>query len=112
MLVTGVLFTYDALHVPLKVPAALVQVIPLGDAVTVPVPVPLPVTTKAKFPTGIRRRIIVEMTVEELPATSLGYGGGLEAARLFLDRTTVRPRGFFEIGRRNLFGKNRSIDFF
>jgi outer membrane protein insertion porin family len=62
----------------------------------------------------------VVITVEELPATSIGYGGGLEAGRqalktadeTFEDRVFVAPRGFFEIGRRNLWGKNRSIDFF
>lgn len=62
----------------------------------------------------------VIVTVEELPATSVGYGGGLESGRqprqtpegTFEDRTFVAPRGFFEIGRRNLWGKNRSVDFF
>ena len=62
----------------------------------------------------------VIVAVEELPPTSIGYGGGLEAGRqplkapdgTFQDRTFFAPRGFFEIGRRNLGGKNRSIDFF
>jgi outer membrane protein insertion porin family len=62
----------------------------------------------------------VVVSVEELPPTSLGYGGGLEGGRqplrtpsgTFEDRTFLAPRGFFEIGRRNLWGKNRSIDFF
>ena len=62
----------------------------------------------------------VVITVEELPATSISYGGGLEGGRQPLktpsgavdDRTFIAPRGFFEIGRRNLFGKNRSVDFF
>lgn len=62
----------------------------------------------------------VVITVEELPATSVGYGGGLEGGRQALktsaetveDRAFVAPRGFFEIGRRNLWGKNRSVDFF
>lgn len=62
----------------------------------------------------------VIVTVEELPATILSVGAGLEADRLprkredgtIDDRLTLAPRGFFEIGRRNLGGKNRSIDFF
>ena len=55
-----------------------------------------------------RRDVLV--TVEESPATTLGYGGGVE----FQDVETVEfaPRGFFEIGRRNLWGKNRSINLF
>ncbi|MFO7692958.1 MAG: BamA/TamA family outer membrane protein [Vicinamibacterales bacterium] len=55
-----------------------------------------------------RRDVLV--TVEESPATTLGYGGGVE----FQDVETVEfaPRGFFEIGRRNLWGKNRSVNLF
>jgi len=55
-----------------------------------------------------RRDVLV--TVEESPATTLGYGGGVE----FQDVETIEfaPRGFFEIGRRNLWGKNRSINLF
>ncbi len=62
----------------------------------------------------------VIVAVEELPATSIAYGGGLEGGRqplktpdgAFEDRTFFAPRGFFEVGRRNLWGKNRSIDLF
>jgi outer membrane protein insertion porin family len=62
----------------------------------------------------------VIVSVEELPATSISYGAGFEGGRralqtaegLFQDKVVVAPRGFFEIGRRNLWGKNRSIDFF
>jgi outer membrane protein assembly factor BamA len=59
------------------------------------------------------------VNVEEAPATTIGYGGGLEFGRT--TRTTVEgpedrfefaPRGFFEVGRRNLFGGNRSINLF
>jgi outer membrane protein insertion porin family len=67
-----------------------------------------------------RRDLLV--TVEEAPATSLGYGGGLEAGRRLQrtptdggapdERIEVAPRGFFEIGRRNLFGGNRSVHLF
>ena len=67
---------------------------------------------------GNRRDILI--VVEEAPATTVGYGGGLEmsqrlratesgAARAQLE---FAPRGFFQIGRRNLWGKNRSIDLF
>ena len=60
------------------------------------------------------------VSVEELPATSTSVGGGLEARRQFhtladgtvTDRIDFAPRGFFGIGRRNLGGKNRSVDFF
>jgi outer membrane protein insertion porin family len=66
-----------------------------------------------------RRDVLV--TVEEGPATAIGYGGGLEASsvlRAGLDgggaeeRLEFAPRGFFDIGRRNLGGKNRSINLF
>jgi outer membrane protein assembly factor BamA len=52
----------------------------------------------------------VVVTVEESPATTLGYGGGVE----FQEVETVEfaPRGFFEVGRRNLWGKNRSVNLF
>ena len=67
-----------------------------------------------------RRDVLV--TLEEAPVTTIGYGGGLEARQV--PRRTVEgggvateqlefaPRAFFEIGRRNLFGKNRSINLF
>ncbi len=68
-----------------------------------------------------RRDVIVE--VEEAPATRLAYGGGLEVSQRLrrtvavagsqaVERIEFAPRGFFEIGRRNLFGRNRSIDLF
>lgn len=64
------------------------------------------------------RDILVE--VEEAPSTTVAYGGGLEAGRRArtgesgqaVDRVEVAPRAFFEIGRRNLWGKNRSINLF
>jgi outer membrane protein assembly complex protein YaeT len=55
-----------------------------------------------------RRDVVV--TVEESPATTLGYGGGIEFQEV--ENVEVAPRGFFEIGRRNLWGKNRSINLF
>jgi outer membrane protein insertion porin family len=65
-----------------------------------------------------RRDLLVQ--VEEAPARVLGLGGGLEGG--FVSRTgpdglaedvfEVAPRGFFQIGRRNLFGKNRSVNLY
>lgn len=52
----------------------------------------------------------VLVTVEEADATSIGFGGGFELQ--IAERIEAAPRGFFEIGRRNLWGKNRSIDLF
>ena len=65
-----------------------------------------------------RRDVLVE--VEETPPTVLGYGGGLEGGSLLRtgengvaeERFEIAPRGFFQIGRRNLWGKNRRIDLF
>ena len=62
----------------------------------------------------------VIVTVDELPTTSTSVGGGLQGGRRALtasdgsvaDRLEFAPRGFFEIGRRNLWGKNRSVDLF
>jgi outer membrane protein insertion porin family len=66
-----------------------------------------------------RRDVLI--TVEEAAATSVGYGGGLEAGKVLRagatgggaqERLEFAPRGFFDIGRRNLGGKNRSINLF
>jgi len=62
----------------------------------------------------------VLVSVEEAPATTIGYGGGIEAEQETLteaggtagERLEFNPRAFFEIGRRNLFGKNRSVSLF
>ena len=63
-----------------------------------------------------RRDVLV--TVEESPATSMAYGGGIEGAKrlrevngLAVPALEVAPRVLFDIGRRNLWGKNRSINF-
>ncbi len=63
------------------------------------------------------RDVLVE--VEEAPSTTLQYGGGLEAGRRLRpaeveggaaeERIEIAPRGFFQISRRNLWGKNRSV---
>ena len=68
-----------------------------------------------------RRDVIIE--VEEAPATTLAYGGGLEVSQRLrrdsgdegsaaVERIEFAPRGSFQIGRRNLWGKNRSINLF
>ena len=70
---------------------------------------------------GNRRDVVV--VVEEAPATTLGYGGGFEISQRLrretdaagsqaVERIEFAPRGFFEIGRRNLWGRNRSINLF
>ena len=67
---------------------------------------------------GSKRDVLV--TVEEAPATTVGYGGGLELTRRLragpdgqaVERIELAPRGFFDIGRRNLGGKNRSVNLF
>ncbi len=69
--------------------------------------------------TGDRRDILV--IVEEAPVNTIGYGGGLEGTQVLRTNTRtglpeqvieISPRGFFEIGRRNLWGKDRSVDLF
>ena len=65
-----------------------------------------------------RRDILV--SVEEAPATTIGYGGGLQGGRRLLtsvdgqavERVEVAPSGFVEVGRQNLWGKNRSLNLF
>jgi outer membrane protein insertion porin family len=68
---------------------------------------------------GTRRDVLV--TVEEAPVNTIGYGGGLEGTMVIRTNAQtglpeqvfdVAPRGFFEIGRRNLWGKDRSVDLF
>jgi outer membrane protein insertion porin family len=63
----------------------------------------------------LRRDVVVEL--EDAPATGASYGGGLEMGQFSrrgadgtaVDRFGIAPRGFFEVTRRNLFGKNRSL---
>ena len=64
----------------------------------------------------------VLVAVEEAPATTFSYGGGVEGSRRLLregpddgqtvERFEFAPRGFVDIGWRNLWGKNRTINFF
>ena len=69
---------------------------------------------------GLRDVVVI---VEEAPATSVGYGGGFEASvRLrrqrgadgsqAVEQLEFAPRSFLQVGRRNLWGKNRSVDLF
>jgi outer membrane protein assembly complex protein YaeT len=64
-----------------------------------------------------RRDLLV--TVEEADPTAVGYGGGFEVGPAIQETDGVAdetlefaPRAFFEITRRNLFGKNRSVNLF
>jgi outer membrane protein insertion porin family len=68
---------------------------------------------------GDRHDVLI--IVDEAPVHTIGYGGGVEGAYVLKtnaatglpeERFDVAPRGFFEIGRRNLWGKNRSLDLF
>ncbi|HSC26389.1 MAG TPA: POTRA domain-containing protein [Vicinamibacterales bacterium] len=70
---------------------------------------------------GTSNRHDILVTVAEAPATTIGYGGGIEASpRLRAagpggaaeERLEFAPRGFFDVGRRNLWGKNRSVNLF
>lgn len=61
----------------------------------------------------------VVVAVEEARQTTIGYGGGLQADRVLRqpedtpeERYEFAPRGFFEIGRRNLGGRNRSLNLY
>jgi outer membrane protein insertion porin family len=63
----------------------------------------------------------VVITVEESLRTTIGYGGGAQIDRLLRadepggearDVYEFAPRGFFEIGRRNVGGKNRSLNLY
>jgi outer membrane protein insertion porin family len=62
----------------------------------------------------------VLVTVEEAPLTTLGYGGGFEVRSKVVradpaaasEKLEFAPRASFEIGRRNLFGTNRSVNLF
>lgn len=77
-------------------------------------------------------RYDVIVTVEEAPVTTIGYGAGLEGGQRLRTaaglpdpqrpgapadpgvetRFEFAPRGFFEVGRRNFLGKNRSVNLF
>jgi outer membrane protein insertion porin family len=63
----------------------------------------------------------VVIAVEEARQSTIGYGGGLQVDQVLRsqdngdttsERYEVAPRGFFEIGRRNLGGRNRSLNLY
>jgi outer membrane protein insertion porin family len=66
------------------------------------------------------RDATIVISVAELPRTTAGVGGGLEGGRrtstnangLVSDALDLAPRGLFEIGRRGLGGRNRSVNLF
>lgn len=66
-----------------------------------------------------RRDVLVQL--EEAPPTTIGFGVGIESGTRLRptgeggqaeERFEIAPRGFFEIGRRNLWGKNRAVNLF
>jgi outer membrane protein assembly complex protein YaeT len=67
---------------------------------------------------GESQRRDVLIIVEEAPSTTIGYGGGLELSERLgrgdagtaQEEYELAPRGFFEVGRRNIGGKNRSVN--
>jgi outer membrane protein insertion porin family len=70
---------------------------------------------------GEQNRRDVVITVEEAPVMTISYGGGLEGGKRrvrtsetpeVVEEFQVAPRGFFQVSRRNLFGKDRSLDLF
>jgi outer membrane protein insertion porin family len=74
--------------------------------------------TELHHPAETTRDLLV--TIEESPPSTIGYGLGAEGRLLArqdengvaTDRFDVAPRTFFEYGRKNLFGKNRSFNVF
>jgi outer membrane protein insertion porin family len=66
--------------------------------------------TIAELQHGQEKQSDVLVTVEEAPTMTIGYGGGVEFQKV--ETNEFAPRGFFEIGRRNLWGKNRSVNLF
>jgi outer membrane protein assembly complex protein YaeT len=70
-------------------------------------------------PGEARRDVLIQL--EEADRTTLGWGGGIEGTLRARptgpggsaeDHLELAPRGFFEIGRRNLWGTDRSVNLF
>ncbi|HWB28995.1 MAG TPA: POTRA domain-containing protein [Vicinamibacterales bacterium] len=100
---------------------------PAGDAV-------LSAAQERLVETGVFRRVTITpadqfggereahliVSVVENPRTTIGYGGGLEGGRYLRaavgggneDYLGFAPRGFFEVTRRGLGGRDRSVNFF
>jgi outer membrane protein assembly factor BamA len=77
--------------------------------------------TIEEIPHGSEPRRDVLVRVEEAPPTTVGVGGGLEGGSRLQptgpdgsaeERFEIVPRAFFEVGRRNLWGKNRAVNLF
>lgn len=76
------------------------------------------ITTESRLTGESEANILISVT--EAPTVTLGFGGGLEggtrlrtvAPDTFEDHLELSPRGFFQIGRRNIGGRNRSVNFF
>lgn len=74
--------------------------------------------TEVPHPGEPRRDLLI--TVEEADRTSLAYGAGAEVIPITVagpggvaeQQYDLAPRGSFEMGRRNLWGKNRSVNLF
>jgi outer membrane protein assembly complex protein YaeT len=79
-----------------------------------------PQLTELRHGDETRRDLLV--TVEEADPTTLGYGGGVEGRLRVVpsevaggpaeEKFEVAPRAFVDLGRRNLFGTNRSLNLF
>jgi len=77
-----------------------------------------PQLTELRHGDETRRDLLV--TVEEAAPTTLGVGGGVEGRLRVVDnefgfatqKFELAPRASVNVGRRNLFGKNRSVNFF
>ncbi|MEQ1728468.1 MAG: BamA/TamA family outer membrane protein, partial [Vicinamibacterales bacterium] len=68
---------------------------------------------------GDERQRDLLVAVEEAPLTTIGWGGGIEVRPRVVrtddvatERLEFAPRASFEVGRRNLFGTNRSVNLF
>jgi outer membrane protein assembly factor BamA len=65
-------------------------------------------------------RVRITISVQELPANVIGGGGGIEVGNRAREvegggveeELEFAPRAFFEIGRRNIGGRNRDLSFF
>jgi outer membrane protein insertion porin family len=75
----------------------------------------------SEIPHGAPGARDVVVTVEEALRTTIGFGGGAQIDRLLRASTPggeahdvyeFAPRGFFEVGRRNVGGKNRSLNLY
>jgi outer membrane protein assembly complex protein YaeT len=75
--------------------------------------------TELQHESEAHRDVLIQ--VEEAPPNTIAFGGGFEAFTILRptgpngeaqQRFEYAPRGSFEVGRSNLWGKNRSVDLF